>query len=72
MLGEFELLAFREFASKFGLKRMSKQKKEMVTKVCESIVIAKEINAYVLVPAVFLLQYIMEVKPCMGHNPHGT
>ena len=42
MLGEFELLAFREFASKFGLKRMSKQKKEMVTKVCESIVIAKE------------------------------
>jgi hypothetical protein len=26
-LNEFELLAFREFASKFGIKRMSKQKK---------------------------------------------
>ena len=41
-LNEFELLAFREFASKFGIKRMSKQKKEMVTQVCESIVIAKD------------------------------
>ena len=41
-INEFELLAFREFASKFGLKRMSKQKKEMVTQVCESIVIAKD------------------------------
>ena len=41
-LNEFELLAFREFASKFGIKRMSKQKKEMVAQVCESIVIAKE------------------------------
>ena len=41
-LNEFELLAFKEFASKFGLKRMSKQKKEMVTQVCESIVIAKD------------------------------
>ena len=41
-LNEFELLAFREFASKFGIKRMSKQKKAMVTQVCESIVIAKD------------------------------
>ena len=41
-INELELLAFREFASKFGLKRMSKQKKEMVTQVCESIVIAKD------------------------------
>jgi hypothetical protein len=41
-INEFELLAFREFASKFGLKRMSKQKKEMVAQVCESIVIAKD------------------------------
>jgi hypothetical protein len=41
-LNEFELLAFREFAIKFGIKRMSKQKKEMVTQVCESIVIAKD------------------------------
>tara|TARA_R110000751_G_scaffold82869_1_gene166608 strand:- start:734 stop:2797 length:2064 start_codon:yes stop_codon:yes gene_type:complete len=41
-LNEFELLAFREFATKFGIKRMSKQKKEMVTQVCESIVIAKD------------------------------
>ena len=42
-INEFELLAFREFASKFGLKRMSKQKKEMVAQVCESIVIAKDV-----------------------------
>ena len=42
-LNEFELLAFREFAVKFGIKRMSKQKKEMVTQVCESIVIAKDV-----------------------------
>jgi hypothetical protein len=41
-LNEFELLAFREFASKFGIKRMSKQKKEMVTQVCETIVISKD------------------------------
>jgi hypothetical protein len=41
-INEFELLAFREFASKFGVKRMSKQKKEMVAQVCESIVIAKD------------------------------
>ena len=41
-INELELLAFREFASKFGLKRMSKQKKEMVAQVCESIVIAKD------------------------------
>jgi len=41
-INEFELLAFREFASKFGLKRMSKQKKEMVAQVCETIVIAKD------------------------------
>jgi len=45
-LNEFELLAFKEFASKFGLKRMSKQKKEMVTQVCESIVIAKDIDKW--------------------------
>ena len=43
-LNEFELLAFREFAGKFGIKRMSKQKKEMVTQVCESIVIAKDVD----------------------------
>ena len=41
-LNEFELLAFREFAIKFGIKRMSKQKKEMVTQVCETIVISKD------------------------------
>jgi len=45
-INEFELLAFREFAAKFGLKRMSKQKKEMVTQVCESIVIAKDTNEW--------------------------
>ena len=45
-LNEFELLAFKEFASKFGLKRMSKQKKEMVTQVCESIVIAKDASEW--------------------------
>jgi len=45
-LNEFELLAFKEFASKFGLKRMSKQKKEMVTQVCESIVIAKHVDEW--------------------------
>jgi hypothetical protein len=42
-INELELLAFREFASKFGLKRMSKEKKEMVAQVCESIVIAKDL-----------------------------
>ena len=42
-IDELELLAFREFASKFGLKRMSKEKKEMVAQVCESIVIAKDL-----------------------------
>ena len=45
-LNEFELLAFREFAAKFGIKRMSKQKKEMVTQVCESIVIAKDADQW--------------------------
>jgi hypothetical protein len=45
-INEFELLAFREFASKFGLKRMSKQKKEMVAQVCESIVIAKDVTEW--------------------------
>jgi len=45
-LNEFELSAFREFASKFGIKRMSKQKKEMVGQVCESIVIAKDMGEW--------------------------
>ena len=45
-LNEFELLAFREFAAKFGIKRMSKQKKEMVAQVCESIVIAKDADQW--------------------------
>tara|TARA_R110000824_G_scaffold143979_2_gene311768 strand:- start:9047 stop:11029 length:1983 start_codon:yes stop_codon:yes gene_type:complete len=41
-VNEFELRAFREFASKFGLKRMSKNKKELVSRACESIIVAKD------------------------------
>ena len=41
-VNEFELRAFREFASKFGLKRVSKNKKELVSRACESIIVAKD------------------------------
>ena len=41
-VNEFELRAFREFAAKFGLKRMSKEKKELVSRACESIIVAKD------------------------------
>jgi len=41
-VNEFELRAFREFASKFGLKRMSKDKKDLVSNACESIIVAKD------------------------------
>ena len=41
-VNEFELRAFREFALKFGLKRMSKNKKELVSRACESIIVAKD------------------------------
>ena len=41
-VNEFELRAFREFAAKFGLKRMSKEKKDLVSRACESIIVAKD------------------------------
>ena len=45
-VNEFELRAFREFASKFGLKRMSKNKKELVSRACESIIVAKDYSQW--------------------------
>ena len=65
-LNEFELLAFREFASKFGIKRMSKQKKEMVTQVCESIVIAKDSSEW----ETTLAEVVGDLDKLTGLNVH--
>ena len=66
-LNEFELLAFREFAVKFGIKRMSKQKKEMVTQVCESIVIAKDVEDW----AEVLSEVVEDLDKLTSLNVHS-
>lgn len=43
---ELELSAFREFAVKYGLEELSEQKKEVVGKVCESIVASTPLSEW--------------------------
>jgi hypothetical protein len=42
MVDEFELRAFRDFALKYGLEELDEEKAGLVTRVCESIILAKE------------------------------
>ena len=42
MVDEFELRALRDFALKYGLDELDEEKGELVTRVCESIILAKE------------------------------
>lgn len=46
MINEFELRAFREFALKYGLDEIDDNRKELVSKACESIVVSKEANEW--------------------------
>jgi hypothetical protein len=41
-VNEFELKAFAEFAIKYGIDELTEDKKDIVSKVCESIVVARE------------------------------
>ena len=41
-VNEFELKAFAEFAIKYGIDELTEDKKDIVSKVCESIVVATE------------------------------
>lgn len=43
---DFELMAYREFASKYGLEKIEGTQKNLVDQVCASIVGAKEINEW--------------------------
>jgi hypothetical protein len=41
MVSEFELRAYRDFALKFGLEELDKDKKDLVSRACESIIVSK-------------------------------
>jgi hypothetical protein len=43
LMNEFEFKAFAAFAEKYGVEKLEEDKKDLVSKVCESIVVAKEI-----------------------------
>ena len=42
LVDEFELRALRDFAVKYGMDELDEEKGELVTQVCESIILAKE------------------------------
>lgn len=44
MINEFELRAFREFALKYGLEELDDNRRELVSRACESIVVSKDVN----------------------------
>jgi hypothetical protein len=44
LVDEFELRALRDFALKYGLDELDEEKGKLVTKVCESIILAKEVG----------------------------
>jgi len=41
---EFEIKAYTDFAQKFGIEELDKDKEDLVSRVCESIVASKEIK----------------------------
>jgi len=41
MVSEFELRAYRDFALKFGLEELDDNRKELVSRACESIIVSK-------------------------------
>lgn len=45
-VNEFELKAFREFALQYGLDELSQDKKDLVSKACESIIIAEKADKW--------------------------
>ena len=46
MINEFEYKAYREFALKYGLEELDENRKELVSKACESIVVAKKVEEW--------------------------
>lgn len=46
MVTEFEKRAVKEFSKKFDIKRLNKDKKDLVSRVCDSIVVAKESESW--------------------------
>jgi hypothetical protein len=46
MINEFELRAFREFALKYGLEELDDNRKELVSRACESIVVSKDVDEW--------------------------
>lgn len=45
-INEFELRAFREFGIKYGMEELSESKKDVVSKVCETIVASSEMEEW--------------------------
>jgi len=41
MVSEFELRAYRDFALKFGLEELDEDRKDLVSRACESIIVSK-------------------------------
>ena len=41
MVSEFELRAYRDFALKFGLEELDEERKDLVSRACESIIVSK-------------------------------
>ena len=46
MINEFELRAYREFGLKYGLEELDDNRKELVAKACEAIVVAKNVDEW--------------------------
>jgi uncharacterized protein YecA (UPF0149 family) len=45
-INEFELRAFREFSVKYGLEELTDSKKDLVSKVCETIITSSQMEKW--------------------------
>lgn len=46
MVSEFELRAYRDFALKFGLEELDDERKDLVSRACESIIVSKPVGEW--------------------------
>jgi len=46
MVSEFELRAYRDFALKFGLEELDDDRKDLVSRACESIIVSKPVGEW--------------------------
>jgi hypothetical protein len=54
LINEFEFKAFAEFAEKYGVEDLENNKKDLVSSVCESIIVSKEKDQWELTLAAIL------------------